>query len=120
MNTLLHKKLIVIKFYYPKCYTLISDASVTITKNKSTELITENESIEAITENEIAENYPLVKMLADLKYQNIIYSPDSSREGKEMKENQPIIHTLRESLGKTTEVFYLRGRKRKLVTLRRS
>ena len=90
MNTLLHKKLIVIKFYFPKCYTPISlDASVTITKNKSTELITENESIEAITENEIAENYPLVKMLADLKYQNIIYSPDAFRERKKMKENQP-------------------------------
>ena len=83
MNTLLHKKLIVIKFYFPKCYTPISlDASVTITKNKSTELITENESIEAITENEIAENYPLVKILADLKYQNIIHQMHSVKGRK--------------------------------------
>ena len=63
--------------------------SVTITENKSAELITENESVEAITENERAENYPLARMLADLKHQNIIYPPDASREGKEMKENQP-------------------------------
>ena len=56
MNTLSHKKLIVIKFYSPKCYTLISlDASVTITKNKCAEIITENESVEAITENESVE-----------------------------------------------------------------
>ena len=63
--------------------------SVTITENKTAELITENESVEAITENNRAENYPLQRMLADLKYQNIIYPPDASREGKEMKANQP-------------------------------
>ena len=28
-------------------------------------------------------------MLADLKHQNIVYPPDASREGKEMKANQP-------------------------------
>ena len=55
----------------------------------SVEAITENESAEAITENERAENYPLKRMLADLKHQNIIYPPDTSREGKEMKANQP-------------------------------
>ena len=62
---------------------------VTITENRSAELITENESVEAITENERAENYPLERMLADLKHQNIIYPPDASHEGKVMKANQP-------------------------------
>ena len=57
MNTLSHEKLIVIKFYSPKCYTL-KHASVTITENKSAELITENKSVEAITENEsVRSNY---------------------------------------------------------------
>ena len=28
-------------------------------------------------------------MLADLKHQNIVYPPDASREGKEMKAKQP-------------------------------
>ena len=70
-------------------YFISLDASVTITENKSAEPNTENESVEAITENERAENYPPERMLADLKYQNIIYRPDASREGKEMKANQP-------------------------------
>ena len=92
MNTLSHKKLIVIKFYSSKCYTYFigcCDASATITKNKSAELITENECVEEITENETAENYPLERMLADLKHQNIIYTPDASCEGKEKKANRP-------------------------------
>ena len=61
-------------------YFISLGASVTITENKSVELITENER---------AENYPLERMLADIKHQNIIYPPDASREGKEMKANQP-------------------------------
>ena len=63
------------------------DASVTITENKSAELITKNESVEAINENERAENYPLERMLADLKHQNIIYPPKCIpwREGNESK-----------------------------------
>ena len=44
--------------------------------------VTENGSVEAITKNERAENYPLERMLADLKRQNIIYPPDAFREGK--------------------------------------
>ena len=70
-------------------YFISFDVSVTITENKSAELVTENESVEAITENERAENYPLERMLADLKHQNIIYQPDASRDVKEMKANQP-------------------------------
>ena len=70
-------------------YSISLDASVAITENKSAELITENESVETITENERAEKYPLERMLADLKHQNIIYPPDVSREGKKMKANQP-------------------------------
>ena len=58
MNTLSHKKLIVIKFYSSKCYTyfisLDAVMPLPITKNKSAELITENECVEAITENERA------------------------------------------------------------------
>ena len=38
--------------------------------------------------NERAENYPLERMLANLKHQNIIKPLDASREGKEMKANQ--------------------------------
>ena len=70
-------------------YLISLDASATITENNSAELITENESVEAITENKRTENYPLERMLADLKHQNIIYAPDASREGKEMQANQP-------------------------------
>ena len=70
-------------------YFISLDASVTITENKSAELITQNERVEAITENERAENSSLKRMLADLKHQNIIYPPNASREGKEMKANQP-------------------------------
>ena len=70
-------------------YFISLDASVTISGNKSAELITKNEGLEAITENERAENYPLEKMLADLKHQNFIYPPNASREEKEMKVNQP-------------------------------
>ena len=70
-------------------YFISLDASVTITENKSAELITENETFEAITENQRAKNYPLERMLVDLKHQNIIYPPDASREGKEMKANHP-------------------------------
>ena len=70
MNTLSHKKLIVIKLYQPKCYTLnfiLLDATVTITENKCAEVITKNEIVETITENERAENYLLERMLADFK-----------------------------------------------------
>ena len=70
-------------------YFISLDASVTITEIKSAELITENEGVKAITENERSENYPLERMLVDLKHQNIIYLPDASLEGKEMKANQP-------------------------------
>ena len=70
-------------------YFISFDVSVTITENKSAELVTENENVEAITENERAENYPLERMLADLKHHNIIYPPHASREVKEMKANQP-------------------------------
>ena len=70
-------------------YLISLDASATVTENNSAELITENESVEAITENKRTENYPLERMLADLKHQNIIYAPDASREGKEMQANQP-------------------------------
>ena len=70
-------------------YFISLDASATITENNSAELITENESVEAITENKRTENYPLERMLADLKHKNIIYPPDASREGKEMQANQP-------------------------------
>ena len=54
-------------------YFISLNTSVTITENKSAKLITENENVEAIAENERAENYPLKKMLTDLKHQNIIY-----------------------------------------------
>ena len=84
-------------------YFISLNASVTITENKNAELITKNESVEAITETQRAENYPLERMLADLKHQNI-YPPGAST-------SQGIIHTLRESLGKTREVFSLRGMK---------
>ena len=70
-------------------YFISLDASVTVTEKKSAEVITENEGVKAITENERSENYPLERMLVDLKHQNIIYPPDASREGKEMKANQP-------------------------------
>ena len=50
-------------------YFISLDASVTITENKSAELITENDR---------AENYPLEKMLAHLKNQNI----DQSKSAK--------------------------------------
>ena len=70
-------------------YFISLDVSLTVTENKSAELNTENESVEAIAENERAEKYPLERMLADLKHQNIIYPSDASREGKEMKANQP-------------------------------
>ena len=66
-------------------YFISLDVSVTITDNKSAELITKNKSVEAVSENERAENYPLERMLGDLKHQNIIYPLDASREGKEMK-----------------------------------
>ena len=70
-------------------YFISLDASAAITENNSAELITENESVEAITENKRTENYPLERMLADFKHQNIIYPLYASREGKEMQANQP-------------------------------
>ena len=66
-------------------YFISVDISVTITDNKSAELITKNKSVEAVSENERAENYPLERVLGDLKHQNIIYPLDASCEGKEMK-----------------------------------
>ena len=63
-------------------YFISLNASVTITENKSAELITKNESVEAITKNQRAENYPLGRMLTDLKHQNIIYPPDASNQPK--------------------------------------
>ena len=87
-------------------YFISLNTSVTITENKSAKLITENENVEAIAENERAENYPLKKMLTDLKHQNIIYPPDASCEEKEMKANQPRNYSYpKENLGKTREVF---------------
>ena len=47
---------------------------------------------------------------------NITYPPDASCEGKEMKINYPIIHTLREILRMTREVFAFAVRKVELVT----
>ena len=70
-------------------YFISLDASVTITENNSAELITENDSVKAITENDRAENYPLERMLADLKHLNIINPPDACLEGKKMQANQP-------------------------------
>ena len=73
MNTFSHKKLTVIKFYSSKClhtYFISLDTSVTITENKSAELITENQR---------AENYPLEKMLAHLKNQNIDHSKSAKK-----------------------------------------
>ena len=89
-------------------YIISLDASVTITENKNTELITENEKVEAITENERAEKH--------LMHLNITYPPDASCEGKEMKINYPIIHTLREILRMTREVFAFVVWKVELVT----
>ena len=87
-------------------YFISLDSSVTITENKSAELITENESVEAITENERAENYPLERMLADFKHQNIIYPTDASLEGKEIKANQPRNYSYRKrKFGKDERSF---------------
>ena len=79
-------------------YFISLDATITITENKSAELITENESVEAITENERAEKLFTHRM-----------HPVKGREWKQI--NQGIIHTLRDSLGKTREIFCLRGMK---------
>ena len=93
-----------------RTYCISLNASVTITESKIAELITENESIEAITENERAENYPVEKMLADLKHN--IYPPDASHEGKEMKANQPRNYSYpKRKFGKHERSFCLRGMK---------
>ena len=96
------------------------DASVTITENKNTELITENESVEAITENERAENYPLERILADLKHLNITYPPDAYREGKEMKANYPRNYSyLKRKFENDERSFCLRGMKSRTGYTRR-
>ena len=89
-------------------YFISLDGSVTITQNKSAELITENESVEAITENERAENYPLERMLAVFKHQNIIYARDASHEGKEIKVNHPRNYSYpKRKFGKDEIIFLL-------------